>query len=697
MSSFFALSRGTRAYIAGVVLASVVVAFLLISNPSPVRVPTNQILLLIAIFSVGSLVSELRVITTPAGDQKTIVSAPFIASILLLGPTYTLPAVPIAIIGSHLIFRRPWPRAAFNTAQYVLTIGVSGLIYQAIALGMGGTPVPSYSSPPEIVAMLALSVAYFVINSGLVAGVVAISERRSYFYIWNLANVEMLVQYAVMIVVGIIIAMLWEAVPWSVALVLVILFGVYVSFALAESLQVAQRDLLLRMDELQRRTAELALLNQINNAITHAADLADLWEVVYEQAGRVFDVTCFFVALLDGYVEGTSLDGRTDRFRITFGRGAGARITDRVFEANRGIAGLLRTHPEPVRARGDEVRALDVSPSIVAPPYQSLLAVPLIVEGMLCGMIVAESSNPDAYEADDLRIVAAIADQAAVAVQRARLQKEATETRAMQRLNLLKTEFISSVSHELRSPLTPIVGFSELLSTSDIGPGDVREMASEIHSHAQRMQRLVDDLLDVSRMESGGFRIEVVDLDLVQLLERAVSEFALDIEHHRLVFHRPGVLSLVRGDPLRLRQVIDNLLANAVKYSPDGGRIDVTARECDSEVMVAVSDHGIGLAPDKLGRLFEKFYRVDNALAHRVRGSGLGLSIVKHIIDAHGGRIWVDSVLGRGSTFTFALPVSPLAREITAHPRELPPSEVPVAREDEPEEDRTSAQAHITG
>ncbi|MGH2461992.1 MAG: sensor histidine kinase, partial [Chloroflexota bacterium] len=212
------------------------------------------------------------------------------------------------------------------------------------------------------------------------------------------------------------------------------------------------------------------------------------------------------------------------------------------------------------------------------------------------------------------------------------------------------------------------VGFSELLSATAVDSSRVRDMGAEILRHAQRMQRLVDDLLDVSHIEAGRFRLELVDVDLGALLERTVEEVARQTDRHRLAYQPSDPLPVVRGDPLRLRQVLDNLLTNAIKYSPEGGRIDVVTGRGDCEVTVAVKDHGIGVPPDKLGRLFERFYRVDNTLAHRVRGSGLGLAIAKHIVDAHGGRIWVESELGGGSTFTFSLPLldpTPIPTPIT--------------------------------
>lgn len=688
MSSFLSLPRVTRLYIAGVVAVSAGLAFFLVQHPTVARVSSGQVLPLLAIFCVASLATELRIITTPAGDQKTIVTAMFIASILLLGSTLTLPAVPFAIVGSHVILRRPWYKILFNVGEYTLTVGVSGLVYQETAVLLGGGPIPDYNSMAGIAALGALAVSYFILNSGLVAAVVSLSEGRPYFYVWNLANVEMLTQYAAMVVVGVIIAMLWQTVPWSIGLIAVILIGVYISFSLAESLQVAQRDLLLRMDELQRRTAELALLNQINEALTRAPDLAHLWDVIYEQAGRVFDTTCFFVALRDEHGDG---------FQIAFGRAFDAPVAEQVIKPNEGLIGRIEERREPLLLTGDAAGSgdgLGLSPS---GSRQSILAAPMIVEGVIRGVIAAESDRPQAYSDDDLRVLAAIADQAAVAVEKTRVQKEATEARALHRLNTLKAEFISTVSHELRSPLTPIVGFSELLSVTALDSERVRDMGAEILRHAQRMQRLVDDLLDVSHMEAGGFRLEMVEVDLDALLGRGVEEMARQADQHRLVYHPSDTLPLIRADPLRLRQVLDNLLTNAIKYSPNGGRIDVAARWCDSEVTVAVSDQGIGLPPDKIGRLFEKFYRVDNALAHRVRGSGLGLAIVKHIVDAHGGRIWVESDLGRGSTFTFSLPVSTPDREMTVRSVDGVNSAGPPNGQVYREEGQSSAKAYLAG
>src|SRR6185437_5101625 len=271
-------------------------------------------------------------------------------------------------------------------------------------------------------------------------------------------------------------------------------------------------------------------------------------------------------------------------FQVAFGRAFDALIGERKLGLNGGLIERIEERRGPVLLLGDDAARVDDGLGLDwTSTRQSVLAAPLIVEGIIRGVIAAESDRAHAYTDDDLRVLAAIADQAAVAVEKTRLQREATETRALHRLNMLKAEFVSTVSHELRSPLTPIVGFSELLSATAVDSGRVRDMGAEILRHAQRMQRLVDDLLDVSHMEAGHFRLDMVDVDLNALLERTVAETARQTDRHRVVYHPSATLPVVRGDPLRLRQVLDNLLTNAIKYSPDGGRIDVVTCQGDSE------------------------------------------------------------------------------------------------------------------
>ena len=236
----------------------------------------------------------------------------------------------------------------------------------------------------------------------------------------------------------------------------------------------------------------------------------------------------------------------------------------------------------------------------------------------------------------------------------------------LRRLQQIRTEFIDNLSHELRTPLTTVSLLAETLTREAEAAGDaiptrMRERIGNIEVETGHLVQMVSELLDLSRIESGGAlgALELLDLGAV-----AVGS----TERLRLFADRQGVtlgtdvatpVPPVRGDAARLGQVLVNLLHNAVKFSPDGGDVRVSVRPAGNEVVVAVADHGVGIPRGAQARIFERFYKVDRA---RVRGetggTGLGLAIARHIVEQHGGRIWVESTEGVGSTFSFALPVA---------------------------------------
>lgn len=219
----------------------------------------------------------------------------------------------------------------------------------------------------------------------------------------------------------------------------------------------------------------------------------------------------------------------------------------------------------------------------------------------------------------------------------------------------LKSEFVGTVSHELRTPLTSIKAYTATLRTNPHLDENIRtEFLQIVEQEADRLTRLVDDLLVVTRVDSGYMLKRRQAIPLQALLERVLANLARDAERHPIHLDLAGVE--VSGDPDRLYEVFANLLENAVKYSPEGGEIRVWAERLPEGVKVMVRDSGIGIPEGELNYVFEKFYRVDNHLTASAGGSGLGLYIVKSIVRAHGGTIDVTSELGRGTTFTVYLP-----------------------------------------
>ncbi|HSE28300.1 MAG TPA: ATP-binding protein, partial [Gemmatimonadales bacterium] len=228
----------------------------------------------------------------------------------------------------------------------------------------------------------------------------------------------------------------------------------------------------------------------------------------------------------------------------------------------------------------------------------------------------------------------------------------------LRRLEAVRRDFVANVSHELKTPLTSISGYAEtLLAETPDEPTRARFLET-IASNARRMQRLVDDLLDLSRIESGRWQPRPAEVGVRAAAEEAWTGLAARRAGRDLRFEvqaAPGGEVIV-ADPDAIRQVLTNLFDNAIRYTPDGGRVRVTAAPEANGVAIAVQDSGQGIAPDHLTRIFERFYRVDASRSREEGGTGLGLAIVRHMVEAHGGRVEAESELGAGTTVTAWLP-----------------------------------------
>lgn len=237
----------------------------------------------------------------------------------------------------------------------------------------------------------------------------------------------------------------------------------------------------------------------------------------------------------------------------------------------------------------------------------------------------------------------------------------------LRRLQQIRAEFIDNLSHELRTPLTTISLLAETLTreaeaAGDVIPSRMRDRIGKIEVETGHLVQMVSELLDLSRIETGAAPILIDDIDLARLAIASTERLRLFAERQGVVLSVdvPSVVPLVRGDEARIGQVLVNLLHNAVKFSPDGGDVTVLVRTEPGEVVTSVEDHGVGVPKHARSRVFERFYKVDRARARgEAGGTGLGLAIARHVIEQHGGRIWVESEEGRGSTFAFALPVPP--------------------------------------
>ena len=235
-------------------------------------------------------------------------------------------------------------------------------------------------------------------------------------------------------------------------------------------------------------------------------------------------------------------------------------------------------------------------------------------------------------------------------------------------IDRMKTEFVSTAAHELRTPLTTIQGFAELLMTrKNLEPEKENRFLSHINREADHLANIISDLLDISRIESGsGFSLDKARHDMGGILSQIVSHFQEHSENHRFEVILPPTPVMGMLDKQKIHQVIENLLSNAVKYSPQGGLIRVSAESLEDGLQVTIKDEGIGMTPQQTAKIFDKFYRAD-ASNSAIKGTGLGMTIVHNIVNAHGGKVWVESRIEKGMTVTFTLPA-----QTTAQPRETP-------------------------
>lgn len=319
-------------------------------------------------------------------------------------------------------------------------------------------------------------------------------------------------------------------------------------------------------------------------------------------------------------------------------------------------------------AEGQPIRDALVFPALDAEQTARLqpstaLSVPLAARGRFFGALTAAAVEPGRrYSAAELAVIEELARRCAIAIDAAQLYAEAQQAKAAAETAVeLRDRFISIAAHELKTPLAVLLGNAQLLlrraeQENTLDARSRRNLAIVV-SQALRLNRLITALLDMSRLESGRLTIARVPLDLREIAQRLADELTPTLTRHVISVEMPEEPVLVAGDELRLEQVVQNLLHNAIKYSLQGGQVRVTVQRSDGEAVLSVSDQGIGIPSQDLPRLFERYFRASNVETRRITGMGYGLYVVREIVERHGGTITVASMEGQGSTFTVRLPL----------------------------------------
>jgi signal transduction histidine kinase len=414
-------------------------------------------------------------------------------------------------------------------------------------------------------------------------------------------------------------------------------------------------------DVLRRRNRELALLNRASQAFGASLDLDQVLATVLEEARHLMDVAACSIWLVDaatGELVCRQASGPRSELVIGWRLAPGD-----------GLAGWVVAKGESlivpdVQADQRHFQDLDRLTGLV---LRSILSAPLQIQQKVIGVLQMVDFEVDRFEATDLTILESLAATAAIAIENARLyaaeqQRAAALARALeqqQELDRLKNHFIQNVSHELRTPLALIQGYAELLNAGEMGELQpaLQDAVSVIARRARMLGKMADDLVAILETEKREPKRE--SLDLANIIHKLLADFQVAAEQAglSLTAQIADDLPPVSGDVQHLLRVMDNLLGNALKFTPAGGQISVRLWRDGPQAVLEVADTGIGIPRDQLGRVFERFYQVDGSTTRRYGGTGLGLALVKEIVEAHGGQVSVSSEVGQGSTFTVRLPI----------------------------------------
>jgi GAF domain-containing protein len=414
-----------------------------------------------------------------------------------------------------------------------------------------------------------------------------------------------------------------------------------------------------RTNELTRSVGELKALGEVGQAVSSTLDLETVLTSIVSHAVQLSGTDGGAIYEYDEQSEEFLLRA-TDHMEeelINALRANPPRLGD-------GVVGRAAANREPVqipnileeRAYAPRMRQL-----LERYGFRASLAVPLLREDRIIGGLVVRRKSTGEFRPEVIELLKTFATQSVLAIQNARLFREIEEkSRQIEAANRHKSEFLANMSHELRTPLNAIIGFSEVLGERMFGELNEKqaEYTDDILTSGRHLLSLINEILDLSKVEAGRMELELATFDLPVAIDNArtfVRERAIKhgINLDLTIDERLGDFV---GDERKIKQILLNLLSNAVKFTPEGGRIGIHARQADGGVEISVTDTGIGIAPEDQATIFEEFRQVGGENAKKVEGTGLGLTLAKKFVELHGGRIWVESEIGKGSIFTFTLP-----------------------------------------
>jgi len=414
-----------------------------------------------------------------------------------------------------------------------------------------------------------------------------------------------------------------------------------------------------RTEDLSRSVEQLTALGDVGRAVSSSLDLDTVLTTI---VGRAVQLSGADGGTIFEYDEGA--EEFSPRATLNADESQSALLRATRLRRGEGAVGQMAVTRQPLQI--PDIAAEGAYESRLRGPLleagtRAVLAIPLLHEERIVGGLVVTRRTPGAFTTEIVEILRTFATQSALAIQNARLFHEIErKSQELEVASQHKSEFLANMSHELRTPLNAIIGFSEVLTERMFGELNEKqdEYLKDIGASGQHLLSLINDILDLSKIEAGRMELELADFHLPSAVENALILVRERASRRGIALGHTidSALGMVRADERKVKQVLLNLLSNALKFTPEGGRIDVRAALRGALAEVSVADTGVGIAPEDQQTVFEEFRQVGTA-DKKVEGTGLGLALSRKFVELHGGRIWVKSRLGEGSTFTFTLSV----------------------------------------
>jgi K+-sensing histidine kinase KdpD len=407
------------------------------------------------------------------------------------------------------------------------------------------------------------------------------------------------------------------------------------------------------MSGIEKRLAQIRLISDVAGRLAANLEIQELLNTAASTIQKTFDYFDVTVFLLTEGGKLLDLSAHAGNFTDFLPHGYQQPV-------EKGIVGM-------VARTGETLLANDVSlqPGYLSYEYhdtRSEIALPIKIDGRVIGVLNVEDTRLDAFDQTDALVLSTLSDQLGIAIRNAGMYEELRQANMkLIELDTMKSEFLGIVSHDFRSPLSSIMLAARSLLKNEAVQSIPRakEYMQLIVDQAVRLNQLAEDTLSITKMEAGQLTYYFKIVNMERLIQDAASMVRFSKRHDFEYSVDPDAL-FVKGDQTKLRQVLQNLVNNAVKYSPQGGKVSVRVENRSSEeIMVSVSDQGIGVPKEKLGKLFQKFSRVDSKESKEIKGAGLGLWICREVVGAHGGTIWMESEPGKGSTVRFIIRRTP--------------------------------------